>query len=141
MVADRIIPSTMLAGYTLPTMAQAGIFLVLLGVSVEPWLLLCSILTFIPGALIGASWQRRPQFASSKGGAPPDIDVGLVVGLSVVGAIPAVLIAAFVVKAMPVETMRWLVVAVILYAAAVLLREATRRETQPLESLAEGLLD
>ena len=66
MVADRIIPSTMLAGYTLPTMAQAGIFLVLLGVSVEPWLLLCSILTFIPGALVGASWQRRPRFASSK---------------------------------------------------------------------------
>ena len=76
-----------------------------------------------------------------QGGAPPDIDVGLVVGLSVVGAIPAVMIAAFVVKAMPVETMRWLVVAVILYAAAVLLRQATRREVQPLEPLAEGLLD
>ena len=51
------------------------------------------------------------------------------------------MIAAFVVKAMPVETMRWLVVAVILYAAAVLLRQATRREVQPLEPLAEGLLD
>ena len=67
----------------------------------------------------------------------PDVDVGLVVGLSV-GAIPAVLIAAFVVKAMPVETMRWLVVAVILYAAAVLLREATRREIQPLSRWPRG---
>ena len=70
----------------------------------------------------------------------PDVDVGLVVGLSV-GAIPAVLIAAFVVKAMPDETMRWLVVAVIRHAAAVLLRQATRRGVQPLEPLAEGLLD
>ena len=59
MIPDRIMPSTMLAGHTLPTMAQAGIFLVLLGVSVEPWLLLCSILTFIPGALVGASLAAK----------------------------------------------------------------------------------
>ena len=234
MIPDRIIPSTMLAGYTLPTMAQAAIFLVLLGVKVEPWLLLGSVLAFIPGALFGASlaakapvrtvqaivgialliaawfyvvsnmhWMPEGGAASGLNGwafwlavgssfvfavllnfgvghyAPtlamlsllgmdprlafpimastgafgaaaaaakviqrPDIDVRLVVGLSL-GAIPAVLIAAFVVKEMPVETMRWLVVVVIVYAAIVLLRQAIRpaKEMQPLEPLAEGLLD
>ena len=234
MIPDRIIPSTMLAGYTLPTMAQAAIFLVLLGVSVEPWLLLGSVVAFVPGALFGASlaakapvrlvqaivgialliaawfyvvsnmhWMPEGGTASGLDGwafwiaigssflfavllnfgvghyAPtlamlsllgldprlafpimastgafgaaaaaakvvrrPDIDVGLVVGLTV-GAIPAVLIAAFVVKEMPVETMRWFVVAIIVYAAAVLLRQATRLATElrPLEPLAEGLID
>ena len=42
----------------------------------------------------------------------------------VIGGIPAVLIAAFLVQSMPVETLRWLVTAVVLYTAMVMLRSA-----------------
>ena len=40
------------------------------------------------------------------------------------GGIPAVLVAAFIVKSMPLELLRWLVIVVVLYAAAVMLRAA-----------------
>jgi uncharacterized membrane protein YfcA len=40
------------------------------------------------------------------------------------GGIPAVLVAAFLVKSMPLETLRWLVFVVVLYAAAVMARAA-----------------
>ncbi len=42
------------------------------------------------------------------------------------GGVPAVLIAAFVVKSLPVEALRWLVAAVVLYTAFVMLRSAAR---------------
>jgi uncharacterized membrane protein YfcA len=41
-----------------------------------------------------------------------------------VGGVPAVLVAAFVVKAMPLQYLRWLVLAVVLHAAASMLRSA-----------------
>lgn len=41
-----------------------------------------------------------------------------------VGGIPAVLIAAFVVRSLPLTTLRWLVVAVVTYAAVTMLRSA-----------------
>ncbi len=40
------------------------------------------------------------------------------------GGLPAVLIAAFVVRSLPLETMRWLVVVVVSYAAIMMLRSA-----------------
>ena len=40
------------------------------------------------------------------------------------GGIPAVLVAAFIVKTMPLELLRWLVIVVVLYAAAIMLRAA-----------------
>jgi uncharacterized membrane protein YfcA len=55
------------------------------------------------------------------------IDLRLVLSLAV-GGIPAVLVAAFVVKSLPIETLRWLVVAVILYAGIVMLRSARLRQ-------------
>jgi uncharacterized membrane protein YfcA len=42
------------------------------------------------------------------------------------GGIPAVLIAAFIVKELPLATVRWLVVVVVLYSAAQMLRSAYR---------------
>lgn len=51
------------------------------------------------------------------------IDLRVVLGLTL-GGIPAVLLAAFVVKSLQVETLRWGVVVVVLYAAALLLRTA-----------------
>jgi uncharacterized membrane protein YfcA len=46
------------------------------------------------------------------------------------GGFPAVLIAAFIVKALPLATVRWLVVVVVLYSAAQMLRSAWA-EAQP----------
>lgn len=51
------------------------------------------------------------------------IDLRVVLGLAL-GGIPAVLLAAFVVKSLPLEALRWGVVVVVLYAAAVLLWSA-----------------
>jgi uncharacterized membrane protein YfcA len=51
------------------------------------------------------------------------IDFRMVLGMAL-GGIPAVLVAAFVVKEMPMETLRWMVVAVVLYTAIIMLRAA-----------------
>ena len=51
------------------------------------------------------------------------IDYRVVIGMAV-GGIPAVLVAAFIVKELPLETLRWGVVVVVLYAAGVMLRSA-----------------
>ena len=40
------------------------------------------------------------------------------------GGIPAVLVAGLIVKSLPLDTLRWLVVAVVTYAAVVMLRSA-----------------
>jgi uncharacterized membrane protein YfcA len=55
-----------------------------------------------------------------------------VLGLAV-GGVPAVLIAAFLVKSLPLDWLRWLVVAVVLYAAVSMLRSAAseRRSAAP----------
>ena len=51
------------------------------------------------------------------------IDLRIVVGLGL-GGIPAVLVAALIVKSMPLTALRWLVIVVVLYAAAVMFRSA-----------------
>jgi len=53
------------------------------------------------------------------------VDLRVVLGLAL-GGIPAVLLAAYVVKALPLSTLRWGVVVVVVYAAALLLRAALR---------------
>jgi uncharacterized membrane protein YfcA len=50
------------------------------------------------------------------------------VGLAL-GGIPAVFLAAFVVKSLPLTALRWLVVAVVVYTAVAMLRSARRSET------------
>ena len=47
------------------------------------------------------------------------------------GGVPAVLIAAFIVKSMPLAYLRWLVVAVVLCAAFSMLRSAAREASPP----------
>ena len=49
------------------------------------------------------------------------IDFRIAIGMTI-GGIPAVLLAAFIVRDMPLEMLRWLVMVVVLYAAAVMLR-------------------
>jgi uncharacterized membrane protein YfcA len=46
---------------------------------------------------------------------------GTSIGLSI-GSIPGVLLAAFVVKQLPLSALRWLVVVVVIYAAGTMLR-------------------
>jgi uncharacterized membrane protein YfcA len=52
-------------------------------------------------------------------------DLKAAVGLTV-GGVPAVLIGAFLVKSLSLTTMRWLVIVVVLYTAALMLRSALK---------------
>ncbi len=65
------------------------------------------------------------RFIQDKG-----VDLRLVLGIALGGA-PAVLLAAYVVKSLPLVTLRWGVVVVVLYAAALLLRAALRGADAP----------
>lgn len=58
------------------------------------------------------------------------IDLRVVLGLAI-GGVPAVLLAAFVVKSLPLVALRWGVVVVVLYAATVLLIAAARPARAP----------
>ena len=53
------------------------------------------------------------------------------------GGIPAVLFAGLVVKSLPLEVLRWVVVVVVAYAAVMMLMSATKRTASPVE-LAES---
>jgi uncharacterized membrane protein YfcA len=59
-------------------------------------------------------------------------------GLMLVGGVPAVLVAAFIVKSMPIEWLRWLVIVVVLYAAAMMLRSALAGSGDEAEMRAEA---
>jgi hypothetical protein len=213
MVPDRLIPPTMIVGLTGPVMVESIVFLILLGVFVDPVLLFgCAIATMV-GGLIGAPLVVRARvsivqlivavglllaaiayamtnlhwfpgggtatglpltptiisIAASFGfgilanfgvgnyaptlvmlslmGMDPrlcfpimaaggslmgagaslrhlaigQVDLRIVLGLAI-GGVPAVLVAAFIVKSMPLEILRWLVFVVVVYAAAVMAR-------------------
>lgn len=222
-VPDRLIPPTMLAGLTPPVLAESVIFLILLGVLVEPVLLFGCALATMAGGLVGAPLVARARVwvvqltvaiglilagipyvmtnlhlfpgGGTGTGLPPlqtliaivasfgfgilanfgvgnyaptlvllslmgmdprlcfpimaaggslmgagagvrhikigQIDLRIVLGLAL-GGIPAVVVAALVVKTMPLELLRWLVLVVVLYAAVVLFKAALtgRREQQ-----------
>jgi len=215
LVPDRLIPRTMLAGHTLPAVVQAIIFLVLLGVLVDPVLLIGCVLATLAGGLLGVSVVIRTKVwvvqlvvglalilaacmyaltnlhlmpgggtatslpltlmliaiaanfvfglllnfgignyaptlimlslmgmdprlcfpimaagaaltasgASMRYIAIGEIDLRIAIGIAV-GGVPATLVAAFIVKSMSLELLRWLVVCVVLYAAVVMLRAA-----------------
>ena len=217
LVPDRILPQTMLVGLTPTSMTEAIIFLLLLGVLVDPVLLFGSAIAVLMGGLVGAPLVARAQvwvvqlvvaiglvLASAAylmtnlhlfpgGGTaaalPPGLtivaiaasfgfgvllnfgvgnyaptlvmlslmgmdprlcfpimaagasltgagagvrhiqmgklDMGIVLSLAI-GGVPAVLIAALIVKTMPVELLRWLVFAVVVYAAGVMFRASLR---------------
>ena len=64
-----------------------------------------------------------------------EIDMRIVLGLAL-GGIPAVIVAALIVKSMPLELLRWLVLVVVLYAAVVLFRAALLGRREDMEKLA-----
>ena len=215
MVPDGLIPQTMLVGLTPPSILQGFIYLIILGVMVDPVLLVGCILACVTGGLLGVPLVARsrvwvvqaivaiglllaafayamanlhmmpgggtatglsmnltliaivasfgfgvllnfgvgnyaptlvllglmgmdprlcfPIMAASAGLTASaagiryisigEVNLKLATGMAI-GGIPAVLIAAFIVKSMPVETLRWGVIVVVLYAAAVMLRSA-----------------
>jgi hypothetical protein len=53
MVPDSFIPATLNVGHALPTIAQSAIFLVILGVHVDPMLLASCIIAAVAGAVVG----------------------------------------------------------------------------------------
>ena len=83
---------------------------------------LCFPIMALGGSLMGASASVRHMQIGQ-------IDMRVALGLTL-GGIPAVLVAALIVKSMPIEILRWMVVVVVLYSAAVLFRAAVhgRRE-------------
>lgn len=215
MVADRLLPPTMLVGLTPPAMAESLIFLILLGVKVDPVLLFGCALAVLLGGLVGAPLVARarvwivqlvvaiglvlaaiayamtnlhmmPAGGTAAGlpmgltiaaiaanfgfgvllnfgvgnyaptlvtlslmGMDPrlifpimaagaavmgagacvrhiqmgQMDLKIVVGLAI-GGTPAVLVAAFIVWKIPIELLRWLVIVVVIYAAAVMAHAA-----------------
>ncbi len=215
MVPDQLIPHTMIAGLTLPTVVEGVIFLGLLGVSVDPVLLIGCILALLAGGWAGVPLVSRARLwvvqafvgvalllaalfyilsnldLMPLGGTANSLPLGLtmlaiamnfgfgvllnfgvgnyaptlallslmgldprlcfpimaagasftgaVIGgrqmhagkidLSIAGAmvlagIPAVLVAALVVKSLPIVSLRWLVSVVIIYTGIVMLRSA-----------------
>ena len=217
MVPDALIPQTMIAGLTLPTMGQSLIFLLLLGVNLDPVLLLGSVAALLAGGVVGVRLVSRARphvvqalvgvallmaaafyilsilnlmpVGGTATGLPPTltivaiaanfgfgilvnfgvgnyaptlallslmgldprlcfpimatgaslagasigiqhvrarrIDLAIVLGM-VLGGIPAVLVAALVVKSLPLTALKWLVSFVIVYTAVVMLRGAAR---------------
>jgi hypothetical protein len=215
MVPDRLIPPTMIAGLTPPAMVESIIFLILLGVKVDPVLLFGGAIATGVGGIVGAPLVVRarawivqmtvaiglvlagiafvlamtgamplggtasslpmgltiiaivlsfvlgllanfgvgnyaptlailslmgmdPHYcfpimasgASLMGAASsmkfvkvPDIDLRIVVGLTL-GGIPAVLVAALIVKQMDVDVLRYVITLVVFYTAAVMARAA-----------------
>jgi uncharacterized membrane protein YfcA len=215
MVPDKLIPCTMLVGHTPPAMTQGFIFLILLGVFVDPVLLVGCVIALLLGGLLGAPLVVRtrvwvvqlvvafglflaatmyalsnlhlmpgggtatslpvmlmivaiianfifgvlmnygvgnyaptlamfslmgmdprlcfPIMAAGAGMAGAaasvrhikigEIDLRVATGITL-GGIPLVFVAAFIVKSMSVEMLRWLVFVVVLYAAIVMLRAA-----------------
>ena len=64
-------------------------------------------------------------------------DARAAIGLAI-GGIPGVLIAALIVKSLPMETLRWLVVVVVLYAAIAMLNAARKSSAAPTDSTKPG---
>jgi uncharacterized membrane protein YfcA len=218
MVPDKLMPLTMFIGYTIPAILQGVIFLILLGVRVDPILLLGCCAAIVAGGYIGVPIAAKSpvrliqavvgialltaalfySFANlglmPAGGSANSLPLALaivaivanfifgillsfgvgnyaptlamlslmgmdprlafpimaagagfsgiaagvqcvrkvkldwrvVLGLTI-GAIPSVLIAAFIVKEMDLVTLRWLVVVVVTYAALTLLYTASRK--------------
>jgi len=113
--------------------AVAGNFvlgaLMTLGIGLyAPCMILVSLLGLTPTAafpiMMGSCAFLMPV-ASARFIALERYDVRAALGLAI-GSIPAVLLAAFIVKSLPLNAVRWLVIVVVVYTAVNLLRAAYR---------------
>jgi len=110
----------LLANFGVGNYAPTLVLLSLMGMDPR----LCFPIMATGGSLMGAGASVRHLKIAQ-------IDLRIVLGLAI-GGIPAVLVAALIVKTMPLELLRWLVLVVVLYAAAVMFRAAFigRRENR-----------
>lgn len=96
-----------------------------------PCLIMVSLMGMSPRAafpiMMGACAVLMP-LSSLRFIAAQRYSPGPALGLAI-GGVPAVLIAAYIVKQLPLTAIRWLVVVVVLYAAVTLLRSARKRMT------------
>jgi uncharacterized membrane protein YfcA len=124
-------------------LAAAGCFMlgVLLNLGIgfyAPALIMLSLLGLEPRAafpiMMGSCAFIFPS-AGLKVLRHPDLDMRLVVATTV-GAIPGILVAAFLVKSLPLELLRWLVILVVLYTSCVMLLAARRKQNLPAEASA-----
>ncbi|MEZ4416611.1 MAG: sulfite exporter TauE/SafE family protein [Gemmatimonadota bacterium] len=103
--------------------------LMTLGIGIyAPCMITISLLGMNPGVafpiMMGASAFLMPV-AAFRFMKAERYDKSAAIGLTL-GGIPAVFIAAFLVKSLPLTLLRWLVVIVVLYAAQAMLRSAAR---------------
>jgi uncharacterized membrane protein YfcA len=92
---------------------------------------LCFPIMATGGSLMGAGASVR-HFAIGE------VDLRIVLGLAI-GGIPAVVVAALLVRSMPLDLLRWLVFAVVLYTAAIMFRAALAgRRGDESPALAQG---
>src|SRR3954462_134695 len=89
MVPDRLIPPTMIAGLTPPAMVESIIFLILLGVKVDPVLLFGGAMATFAGGVVGAPLVVRARAWIVQA----TVAVGLVLAgiafvLAIVGMLP-----------------------------------------------------
>lgn len=98
-----------------------------------PCLLLVSMLGMNPAAgfpiMMGSCAFLMP-FASDRFIRLGKVDPRAVVG-NIIGGLPAVLVAAFIVKSLPLTYLRWLVAIVVAYTAVTLLLSARRKSEEP----------
>lgn len=99
-----------------------------------PCMILVSLLGMNPTAafpiMMGSCAFLMPV-GSSRFIRAKSYDLAAAVGLAI-GGVPAVLLAAFIVKSLPLYAVRWLVIAVVVYTATTLLRAAAA--AQPAEA-------
>jgi uncharacterized membrane protein YfcA len=93
-----------------------------------PCMILVSLLGLTPAAafpiMMGSCAFLMP-IASARFIRTGRYDMRAALGLAI-GSIPGVLLAAFIVKSLPLSAVRWLVIVVVLYTAATLLRAAMK---------------
>ena len=116
-------------GLTLIAIAASFGFGILLNFGVgnyAPTLALLSLMGLDPRycfPIMAASAGLSGVIVASRHVQAGKLDLRIVLGIAL-GGIPAVLIAAFLMKSMPLEMLRWLVTLVVLYTAVVMLRSA-----------------
>ena len=106
-----------------------------------PTLILVSLLGMDPRAAFPIMMGSAALMVSTSGikilTARP-LNLALVLGMAI-GGTPAVLVAAFIVKSLPLGPLRWGVVAVVTYAGAVMLHAAFARQPTAEDAIAEEI--
>jgi uncharacterized membrane protein YfcA len=127
-------------GLTILAIAANFIFGVLLNFGVgnyAPTLIMFSLMGMDPRLvfpIMATGASLTVAGAGARHIAIGEVNFKLVLGIAL-GGVPAVLVAALIVKSMPLETLRWLIFIVVLYAAVVMARAAS---LEPKDHKAEG---